>query len=301
MSRLFAYSLAAFLSTSLLMSANQLMVRLNPSSSAPVIKRIDEADPIFKRAITITNSGLAKLGWMRSSDLLIFDGYLSTEQLSKNFEIEINAKVYPQASLNGPHIARVQDGDPIELLEMDDQWARIRIEKEMPVYFQLGTSRAPTPVYIAPTRATAVRVDTTRFDPNLSVGATRPDQLPPENVVWRSATGPAPSDPNRKPIASIQRNDVAPITKPPVQADGRIYRLSGQLIRKINSEAPRYTLHLENTIGERIAYVDVSQMYLEDIHAFLDHTVYIHGEVSALSPASQSLVILARTIRKSSE
>lgn len=82
-----------------------------------------------------------------------------------------------------------------------------------------------------------------------------------------------------------------------LKTNGRIYRLTGQLVRAISGDAPQYNLHLQDAAGERIAYVDVSQMYIEDIRPYLDRTVFIHGEVKSLEENTELLVVLARTIR----
>ncbi len=303
MQRILGYFIACTLGAGLSLAANDVPIRLNPATEAPVIKRVSKTDPIVKNAITITNAGLAQKGWMRSSDLLMIEGFLAADKLSKNFEIEINAKVFEENDLSGSPITRIQANDPIELLEINEKWAHIRIQKVLPVYFQLGAHRDPLPIYVPPTRANPIKVDTTRFNPNLKVGITRPEALPPENVVW---TGTAervdlPEKPTATPAAPqstlAQAQDHPHKSTGSAQPDGRIYRLTGKLIRAINNEAPRYSLQLQDTTGTRVAYVDVSQMYIEDIRSYTNQTVFIHGEVSLIAPDSTQLVIIARTIR----
>ncbi|MGJ8639376.1 MAG: hypothetical protein ACSHYA_08275 [Opitutaceae bacterium] len=303
MQRILRYFSFLTLGIALTATAKDVSIRLNPTANSPIIKRVSETDPIVKKATTITNSALAKQGWMRSSKTLLMDGYLSADKLSKNFEIEINAKVYAENTLKGKPLTTIQANDPIELLEVDDRWAIIRIKKAMPVYFQLGEQRDPLPIYVPSMTNNPIQVDTTKFNPNLSVGITRPEALPPENVVWVGGskainyTPPEPTQASALSSTLVQNRSAPARTTIKAEPDGRIYRLTGQLIRAINSEAPRYSLHLENAAGNRIAYVDASQMYIEDIRPYLNKTVFIHGEAHALEAGSQSIVIVARTIR----
>lgn len=303
MQRILGFFIVFTLSATLNLSANDVPIRLNPTTDAPIIKRVSKTDAIVKKAMTITNAGLAQKSWMRSSDLLMMDGYLAADKLSKNFEIEINAKVFAEKDSSGSPITRIQVKDPVELLEVDEEWVFIRTQKELPVYFQLGAHSDPLPNNVPPTRANPIKVDTTRFDPNLKVGIARPESLPPENVVW-SDTSTAVTMPAEQAllIATPETTLVQDYPKKSTgttQADGRIYRLTGKLVRAINNEAPRYSLQLQDSVGSRIAYVDVSQMYIEDIRLYTNQTVYIHGEVQPITAGSTQHVILARTIRGS--
>ncbi|MGJ8652280.1 MAG: hypothetical protein ACSHX8_03310 [Opitutaceae bacterium] len=306
MQRLFGFSLTLLLLATGSALGNDVQIRLNPSLKSPVTFSVSPDAPVVQNAITITNAGLAQQGWMRSKHPITFEGYLSSAQLSKNFEIELKSKVFSGNDLKGPAITIIEAGDNIELLAVEDTWSQIRIKKDMPVYFKLGETREPTPIYLPPVETyTPQTSSNTHFDPNLRVGTVNPGSLPPENVVWTSATNtpppalPAESKPAATPIAStlsqIDTSDSSALSK--VRPDGRIYRLSGTLIRGINQEAPRYALQLEDSNGAHIAYVDVSQMYIEDIRPYVNQLVYIHGEVQPIEPNSPNYAIIARTLR----
>lgn len=73
--------------------------------------------------------------------------------------------------------------------------------------------------------------------------------------------------------------------------------LTGKLVRKINSFGPRYPIRLESTSGKRIAYVDMSHLFVNDLRPYLNHEVFIRGEISPIVPGSGELVVLARSIR----
>jgi hypothetical protein len=301
MQRIIGTIIAITLGSALMLDAQEVLLRLSPDLNAPVIERTDGADPVTKAARTITNAGLAQQGWMRSDKSVQLEGYLRADKISKNFEIEINAKVYPTSNLQGATVTRIEAGDPIELLDVQDAWSRIRIEKVMPVYFKLEPTRAPLPIYVPPFQEAARAARATRVESGGRVGTLRPEQLPPENVVWSGTSNTTPAAPRAAAPSStstLSQIQMAPTpTAPSIEADGRIYRLSGQLVRAITSEAPQYSLRLENSVGANIAYVDASQMYIEDMRDFTDQNVHIHGEVRPIEPGGDLLVIIARTIR----
>lgn len=74
-------------------------------------------------------------------------------------------------------------------------------------------------------------------------------------------------------------------------------QLNGTLIRRLSSFGPRYPIRLESDSGKRIAYVDMSEIFISDLRPYLKQRVAIHGEVHPLVPGSKELVIVARTIR----
>lgn len=305
MQRLTGLTLSLLFAATYSALANDVHIRLSPSLQEPVIFSVNSDEPVVQNAITITNAGLAQQGWMRSSHQVRLEGYLSSAKLSKNFEIELKSKVFSSNDLKGPAVTTIQMGDTIELLAVDEAWSHIRIEKSMPVYFKLGETREPTPIYVPPVQEYTSQVSSSGYDPNLRVGTINPRSLPPENVVWTSTTNeqprslPAQPTPAATPITSslAQIDTNASSTSSKVRPDGRIYRLSGTLIRGISQEVPRYALQLEDSTGTRLAYVDVSQMFIEDIRPYVNQSVYIHGEVHPVESGSQSHVIIARTLR----
>ncbi|MGC6424623.1 MAG: hypothetical protein ACON4O_06505 [Lentimonas sp.] len=174
-----------------------------------------------------------------------------------------------------------------------------------PVIEQIGEKRNPLPINIPPVEeyTSPSKAATTHFKHKLKVDATRPDQarterpasagsfIPTNNLV----SEPTPKTP--KPATAMVRKPAGRENNSLNLPDARIYRLSGTLTRAIDTEAPRYSLHLHDMDGKRIAHVDVSQMYVENIRPYLDQKVSIHGELHLEEAVSSSLVIIARTIR----
>lgn len=163
------------------------------------------------------------------------------------------------------------------------------------------------------------------------VGALDPGELPPENVEWRSSGGgrapsvssrstarpdpPEPRTPGGRPqnrsrpstpadedglIPAEDLRDTSGKDTPArsrVAAESNSRTLVGTLIRKIRRTGPRYPIRLRNDSDRRIAYVDLSQIFLPDIRPYLGEEVRITGEVHPIVPGSDELVIVARTLR----
>ncbi|MFT4901863.1 MAG: hypothetical protein ACI81V_001141 [Lentimonas sp.] len=85
--------------------------------------------------------------------------------------------------------------------------------------------------------------------------------------------------------------------KPKIAAGSPVRQLNGKLERRISSFGPRYPIRLTSESGKRIAYVDMSYIFIHDLRPYLDTDVAIQGEVRPLVPGSKELVIVARSIR----
>ncbi len=84
---------------------------------------------------------------------------------------------------------------------------------------------------------------------------------------------------------------------PEVQADSPLRNLTGTLVREISNTGPRYPIRLKSSEGQRIAFVDMSHVFISDLRPFLKQTVQVIGEVRPLVPGGEELIIQARTIR----
>ncbi len=308
MQRLIALFIALTISTALSATAKDVLLRLSPSADALVIARVPHTDDTVKNAAQLADPFKAQYGWFKSNHRSNWEGYLPSANVSKNYEIKLGTPIFDNANLIGIALTQIEGDDQIEILQVADVWTKVRVQKTLTVYFQRivaptpaprlakpVTQLQPLPVYVKP-----------QFDPSLGVGSTKPEALPPENVVWVSAphtpitvSKPEPSNAPQPPTSlDYSYSETAPATLPSSDfTSGRIYRLSGILIREIDNNAPRYALKLKNDLGQLVAYVDMSQLYLEEIRPYLDQNVYIHGEVNPIELNSQLPVITARTLR----
>lgn len=73
--------------------------------------------------------------------------------------------------------------------------------------------------------------------------------------------------------------------------------LEGQFVRVISRFGPRYPIRLLDGKKKRLAYVDLSQIFIRDLRPYLNQSVIINGPVRPLVPGSEELVIIARTLQ----
>lgn len=300
MQRILKYTLALLFCTTAGLQAGEVLLRLSPDANAATVARVDETSPTIQRSTQVANPFLAQNGWKQSQHKVSIDGYISTAKMSKNFEIDLQTPLAANSSLSGTPLTRIEQSDQIKVLKVADQWAQLRITKTLPVYFQQRT-RPVTP--LAPITMTTKptyhqdandRSYLDDFDPARGVGITRPEALPPENVVWRSSNSAPIPRPEPKPKAP--RITTAPLSQATAAQQTTflpdvIYRFSGILVQAGNA------LHLEDSQGNRLVGVDISQMYISDISPYLNQQVYIHGEVQLSEGQNEVIAITARTIR----
>lgn len=98
------------------------------------------------------------------------------------------------------------------------------------------------------------------------------------------------------PEQSAPSNRIAP-TRPFNYIEEANRTLEGQLVRVISRFGPRYPIRLLDKKKKRLAYVDLSHLFVRDIRPYLNNPVKIKGEVRPLVPGSKELVIVARTLQ----
>lgn len=299
MQRILKSTLAILFCTTAGLQAGDVLLRLSPDANASAVARVDETNSTIQRSTQVANPFLAQNGWKQSQHKVSIDGYISTAKMSKNFEIELQTPLSANSNLSGTPLTRIEKSDQIKVLKVDDQWAQLRITKTLPVFFQQRTRPvtplAPITMNAKPTysQQTNDKSYLNDFDPARGVGITRPDALPPENVVWTNSNSAPIPRPAPKPhtFAPTTHRTIAPATTQTTYADGIIYRFSGTLVQAANA------LHLEDARGNHLVDVDISEMYINDIGPYLDKQVYIHGEVQLSEDRNQVLAITARAIR----
>ncbi len=271
-----------FLSTLLLLQlaqAEDIILQLAPEAGAPVIARVDASEPAVQNAADILSSEPGDSGWKWTEYRTTMEGYVTTAAVGKNFDITTGALVHARPRVDADVLTVVEDGDSFAILSSDDKWTRVRFTKEVPVYFsrlpQLGLTSL------------------SEIDPGIPEAAPEPQPIEtPPSSQQSKETANIVVEPSATSTRAAPRTPEAPQAMP-------TRTLVGKLIRRHSAFGPRYPLRLVSNSGSRIAYVDMSQVFISDLRPYLDQQVYISGEVHPLVPGSRELVILARTIRLS--
>jgi hypothetical protein len=315
MKHLYYLFLTLLMITTVPVAASDIILLLEAKEDAQIMARVDSADPVIKAASPVLESEKATHGWMWTEYSTTIKGYVPAKSLSKNFDIAPNTIVRSGPNKNARVLTLAEATDRFEVLASDDDdWATIRFNKAIPVYFLDRPLSVPVPASkIQPRQKRHTRI---QFNPDRAVSNLSPNALPPENVVWSSASANTTEQPEAN-IESLTGSeyDMIPATPdsiivmptqvqapkipraPEVKVGTPIRILTGKLVREIHNFGPRYPIRLKSASGQRVAYVDMSRIFINDLRPYLDKTVYIRGEVQPIVPGSRNLVILARTIR----
>ncbi len=291
----------------------EVLLRLSSEPGAPIVAHVPSTDPAVKAGAPVLDAERAALGWQWTEYTTTLEGYVPEKSLSKNFEIEPDTFVRAQPNGAAPVLTVVEAKDRFDVLKVSKDWATVRFSKAVPVYFQQAETQKTASITepVRPSTADTPKPETIRFDPNRAVSTTSPEALPPENVIWSAgSTSVSPLEHRELAPTQIESIDAADIMVGPVETSTReaprtpetkpgtpMRLLSGKLVRSITSFGPRYPIRLNSSSGQRIAYVDMSRIFISDLRPYLGQKVYIGGEVRPLVPGSKDLVILARTIR----
>lgn len=303
-----------------------LLLRLQPDEAAPVVKRIVATEKVLLDAAPVADA----LEWQQLELMLPLEGYVPTAALTKNFEIVERTAVQFLPSANAFELTKIEPGDHYEIREAEAEWTRVTFRKNLTAYFPAGAS--PTDIEITEAREISAPKPPTlelplppgptdedqraevRFDPDAPVSTRNPDELPPENVVWKAA--PRSPAPTRQPQPqAIEATPSAPAlpdgimvgpsetqarekntnTEAP-DADQPSRRLTGVLVREIREDGPAYPIRLRSPEGRLIAFVDFSEIFINDLGPFINSQVDLRGPIQPLRPGDRRLVMFAREI-----
>lgn len=322
-----------------LASAEDVVLRTQPDADAPVLTRMVATEKVLLDAAPASGNS----DW-RTLDLKIpFEGYVLAASLNKSLAVIHNTPVHYLPDASSATLTLVGDGDVYEVKRVKGDWATVEIHKEITTYFQAAATpveapaatstlipAAPLPAVepappvldLAPAEPVpAPEPIATAFDPNLSVGITAPEHLPPENVVWSKATTvPGPAKRNPVPAPETPTESSAPIveanTPPtdnimvstrdtqakeapkqtPPSADQPHRLLTGTLVREIETRGAAYPLRLKSADGRLIAYVDMSGIFISDLSAYIGQRVVLRGQIGKVRRGSHDLVIYVHQI-----
>lgn len=118
-------------------------------------------------------------------------------------------------------------------------------------------------------------------------GDQTPDKPAQSRLTSQATIVPQKTAPSKR-IAPTrpQQNSIAPTRT-----------LEGHFVRVISRFGPRYPIRLLDEKNKRLAYVDLSNLFIRDLRPYLNNPVKISGEVRPLVPGSEELVIIARTLQ----
>lgn len=297
---------------------DEIALRLQPDADAPVVAEILATEKVRIDAAPV--QGIP--GWLQLGLPLPLEGYVPTAALNKSLSLGEGTSVHVLPSTTALVLTTLGADDPFTIAEAEDDWTRITFEKVVTAYFPSASQSAPDwivpepPILELPTDTTPLPQESNRrLDASGPVSTLRPDQLPPENVVWKTA--PRNPAPIRQPqpqaytprpaapdlpegimVGPAETQAREPAAIEPPAPDQPLRRLTGILVREIDEEGPAYPIRLHSPEGRLIAFVDLSELFISDLGPFLGQPVELRGPLLPLSSTNRQLVIFARELRQ---
>lgn len=264
---------------------DDVILRLAPNTAAQIVGSISAQDPVVTNAAPVLDQASAAEGWQWSEYVTNTLGYIPESMLGKNFAVNPDTFVRAAPSSSAAILTTSTAADTYEYVSTDGNWATVRFNKAIPVYF-LGTAGASALPATSGQGGITVTYDSEPTEVSepavLEIEQPTIESQPTESIIV--------AQPVEAPIASTPRR--------PTPTEGIPTRiLTGKLIRENTNYGPRYPMRILGKSGDRLAYVDMSQIFISDLRPYLNKEVFIRGEVRPLMPNSKDLVIIARTIQ----
>ncbi|RKX35624.1 MAG: hypothetical protein DRP71_03065 [Verrucomicrobia bacterium] len=259
----FLLTIPAFLQAETL--ENTAEMQLNPSADAPVILTLDagsELTPLTDETLP-PEMDPAPEGWWAIRLLGSYQGYVSNDDILKDFTVGTGATVYLEPSHDAEMLVFMGAGDEAEVISVTGEWARIVIRKTIGGYVAIpmpGEVPEPDESAPAPTEI-ETEVESSTIDP-----------------------GPAPLPPVLTPTPSR--------AMPPRLFSGRLERT-----RRIFGRGPKQNFQLIDGQGRVLAYLEIQNLLTtEPVERFLGQKVNVFG-VPRKPEGSKIIIVQVESLR----
>lgn len=134
MNRILIHSfLVSLMLTASLQGAREILLQLAPEADAPVIAKIVATDKVILDTPPARQN--AAEGWRQLALPTPFEGYVPIQKLDKNMAIVPNTPVHYLPTAQSAQITQIEEGDRYEVVREQNDWATVRIDKDITGYF----------------------------------------------------------------------------------------------------------------------------------------------------------------------
>ncbi len=240
-------------------------MRLNPAPDAPVILTLDagsELTPLTDETLP-PEMDFPPEGWWAIRILGSYQGYVSNEDILKDFTIGTGATVFLEPSSDADMLTFIGAGEYAAVISVTGEWSRVVIRKTIGGYVAIPGPEEVQKPDDSPPAATEIvpEVESTVTDPG-------PAPLPPVLI----------STPNA--------------AMPPRLFSGRLERT-----RRIFGRGPKQDFQLIDSQGRVLAYLEVRNLLTtEPVERFLGQKVNVFG-VPSKPEGSKIIIVMVESLR----
>lgn len=251
--------------------ASTTAVHTGPNASSPTITTLaagTEPSPA-PGAMASTPAG-----WMAVELAGPFEVYVEKKDLAKSLDVKPGIPMRLKPAADGPVLAVAEKGDKTEITGLTGKWTKLKLEKKLTGYIQVGASPSYTPP-IATTPAPAPA----------PVAANQPALTP-------APMSPAPVSPGVYGSAGV--GQAAPMLNLGDGGSASLPRqFAGMFVSTRRPFTPRrpYDYALNDNAGKRYAYVDISKLLQTDqIEKYVNHQVVVFGTAKATADGKEFVI-----------
>ncbi len=273
--------LALFAATSLAAAplTTSTAVHVRPDASSPTLATLPAGTE--PKAAVGTALPLAA-GWSAVQVDGPHTAYIQNKDLQKNLDVRPGAVFYAAPKAGGPSVATMEPGDQVEITGYHGRWTEVKVTKRIVGYIQGWSGAAPA--------AAAAR-------------STTPAALP--------SNASTPAAPANRPAATQPFSPAPAAAAAAAGAQGRPVSLGdggsaslprlfqGKFVSTRSVLRPRrpYDFQLNDSAGERYAYLDVSRLLqTEQIDKYVDRTVAVYGTAKGVA-GTKDIVIEVESLQ----
>lgn len=227
-------------------------MRISPAGDAPVAITLNPG-----MELVAADEADVPDGWMAVEHLDSYQGYVSNEDVLKDFSVDIGVGVLLEPSIDAPLLTIVEDTDETEVISVTGEWSKIAIRKPLLGYVNLADA---TLVTSEPTLTTVE---------DEAVSEEMPP-LPPAPVV----------------------NPEVNMGLAPILLNGKLERT-----RRFFGRGPEQNYQLIDKNGRVIAYLEVEFLLTtEKVESYLGLTVNVFG-VPRKPARAKALILRVESLR----
>lgn len=256
-------TITAFLQAETLETASEM--RLNPTPDSPVILTLDagsELTPLTDETLPPEMDPPPE-GWWAIRILGSYQGYVSNDDILKDFTVGTGATVYLEPSFDGEMLTFFGAGNDAEVISVTGEWARVVIRKTIGGYVAIPGPEEIQEAEESPPAATEIVTEV-------------------ESTVTDPAPAPLP------PVLTSTPNSAMP----PRLFSGRLERT-----RRIFGRGPEQNFQLIDSQGRVLAYLEVQNLLTtEPVERFLGQNVNVFG-VPSKPEGSKTIIIKVESLR----
>lgn len=114
---------------------------MQPDSKSHVVTMLPFDEEVLNSAHPMMDDEAKEDGWFWIEHEDIYPAYIHRSTLGKNLQLVHTARAYLKSDTESPLLTTLSTDDPIDILDIQDDWVQVTFNKRIPVYFQMASAK----------------------------------------------------------------------------------------------------------------------------------------------------------------